>query len=112
MLKSSYESRMQEMIDYIQEDDRCRSAFLLEYFGQEESKDCGTCDICRRNRSDSLLADSIKKYVNFEKLGEYTLSDFTARYLSAEQSDSEYVVQLLRSMIDRQEVPPPADWLD
>ena len=112
MLKSSYESRMQEMIDYIQEDDRCRSAFLLEYFGQEESKDCGTCDICRRNRSDSLLADSIKKYVNFEKSGEYTLSDFTARYLSAEQSDSEYVVQLLRSMIDRQEVPPPADWLD
>jgi ATP-dependent DNA helicase RecQ len=112
MLKSSYESRMQEMIDYIQEDDRCRSAFLLEYFGQEESKDCGTCDVCRRNRSDSLLADSIKKYVNFEKSGEYTLSDFTARYLSAEQSDSEYVVQLLRSMIDRQEVPPPADWLD
>ena len=109
-LKSSCESRMQEMIDYIQEEERCRSSFLLEYFGQTESPDCGTCDICRRNRSDRSLADSIRKYVNIERSGEYTLSDFTARYVSAEQSESENVLQLLRTMIDRQEVPAPMDW--
>ena len=47
LLKSSCEDRMQKMIDYIQEDDRCRSSYLLEYFGQENSEDCRICDICR-----------------------------------------------------------------
>ncbi len=46
-LKKSSDERMRKMIDYISEEDRCRSAYLLEYFGQTESADCGTCDICR-----------------------------------------------------------------
>ena len=47
MLKSSCEERIQKMIDYIQEEDTCRSTYLLEYFGQTESNDCLTCDVCR-----------------------------------------------------------------
>ena len=47
MLKSSCEERIQKMIDYIQEEDTCRSIYLLEYFGQTESDDCLTCDVCR-----------------------------------------------------------------
>ena len=51
MLKSSFGERMQKMIDYISEEDTCRSAYLLEYFGQSESADCGTCDVCRASKS-------------------------------------------------------------
>ena len=47
LLKASCDDRMQKMIDYIQEEDRCRSSYLLEYFGQMESADCRICDICR-----------------------------------------------------------------
>ena len=47
MLKSSYEEKMNKMIDYVQEEDVCRSSYLLEYFGQRESKACLTCDVCR-----------------------------------------------------------------
>ena len=47
MLKSSCEKRIQKMIDYIQEEDTCRSTYLLDYFGQTESEDCLTCDVCR-----------------------------------------------------------------
>ena len=47
MLKSLCEERIQKMIDYIQEEDTCRSTYLLEYFGQTESEDCLTCDVCR-----------------------------------------------------------------
>ena len=46
-LKAASEERMQKMLDYVQEDDTCRSAYLLEYFGQKESAPCKTCDICR-----------------------------------------------------------------
>jgi len=47
LLKTSFEERMQKMIDYVQEEDVCRSTYLLEYFGQEKSEACLTCDICR-----------------------------------------------------------------
>jgi ATP-dependent DNA helicase RecQ len=50
-LKLSSQERMQKMLDYVQEEDTCRSSYLLEYFGQSESADCGTCDVCRVRRS-------------------------------------------------------------
>jgi len=59
LLKGSCETRMQKMIDYVQEEDVCRSSYLLEYFGQTESKACGTCDICRSEDSLSRLRRQI-----------------------------------------------------
>ena len=47
LLKASFTERMQKMVDYVQEEDVCRSSYLLEYFGQSESAPCGTCDVCR-----------------------------------------------------------------
>ena len=54
LLKDSCESRMQKMIDYISEEDTCRSSYLLEYFGQSESEDCGTCDVCRASKGNAI----------------------------------------------------------
>ena len=47
MLKNSALSRMQKMIDYVSQEEVCRSSYLLEYFGQKDSLDCRTCDVCR-----------------------------------------------------------------
>lgn len=52
LLKTSCEERMQKMMDYVQEEEICRSSYLLEYFGQTENKDCGICDICRSHKSE------------------------------------------------------------
>ena len=46
-LKASALERMQKMIDYVGQDEVCRSSYLLEYFGQTETTDCKTCDVCR-----------------------------------------------------------------
>ena len=46
-LKASALERMQKMIDYVGQEDVCRSSYLLEYFGQTETTDCKTCDVCR-----------------------------------------------------------------
>ncbi|MCM1177704.1 MAG: RecQ family ATP-dependent DNA helicase [Clostridium sp.] len=45
-LKKTAHDRMQAMIDYVQEEDECRSRYLLRYFGQEKTQDCGNCDVC------------------------------------------------------------------
>ena len=46
-LKASALERMQKMIDYVGQEEICRSSYLLEYFGQTETADCRTCDVCR-----------------------------------------------------------------
>lgn len=47
-LKSSYEQRSSAMLEYAREDSLCRSRFLLDYFGEKDSPDCGVCDVCRK----------------------------------------------------------------
>ena len=44
-------ARSDAMIEYASGSEECRSRWLLRYFGQEESEDCGTCDVCRARRS-------------------------------------------------------------
>lgn len=50
LLKETAHNRVQKMIDYVEETDICRSSYLLEYFGQKDSNDCGTCDVCRSSK--------------------------------------------------------------
>ena len=117
---------MQKMIDYVSQEDVCRSAYLLEYFGQTESADCGSCDVCRRTgknvphqftevtvgqsdvnpNSDNLESELIK-FINEEKSGNYTLDDIRVRFLSANLCSAESLLTLLRDLIDRRVVPSP-----
>ncbi len=45
--KSSAETRLAAMDNYIQCVDKCRSVIVCEYFGEEEVEPCGKCDYCR-----------------------------------------------------------------
>jgi len=44
--QEQYRKRIEAMTNYAQTTDRCRSRMLLEYFGEETTKDCGQCDVC------------------------------------------------------------------
>ena len=113
-LKEAGLSRMQKMIDYISEEDVCRSAYLLEYFGQSESADCGTCDVCRRTGKKALtqlaasdLESDLISFVNDEMSGVYTLDDIKVRFLSSNLSSSDDLITTVRTLIDRGVIPSP-----
>lgn len=122
LLKNSAMARIQKMIDYISEEDTCRSAYLLEYFGQKESADCGTCDVCRSTRkmsagtksdaSEDISAELIR-FINEEMSGTYALDDIMRRFGSPASIASSAAVSpymtILRRLIDRGQVPPPQD---
>ena len=95
MLKEAFASRMQKMMDYVEEDNCCRSRYLLEYFGQTESSDCGTCDICRSG----VKTSEIVRFINDEMSGKYTLDDISRRF-----NDSSCLARL-RRLIDEGTVP-------
>ena len=43
--------RADAMVEYASGTEECRSRWLLRYFGQEETEDCGSCDVCRARRT-------------------------------------------------------------
>ncbi len=47
-------TRLDKMIEYILNETKCRSRFLLEYFGEINALRCGTCDICRKRNQINL----------------------------------------------------------
>lgn len=49
--KKAAEERLQAVINYVENDNKCRSQQLLAYFGETESRRCGHCDVClQRNK--------------------------------------------------------------
>lgn len=110
MLKDSFLERIQKMIDYISEETVCRSRYLLEYFGQTESEDCGTCDVCRAKPKAARSEDPaalISSFINGEMSGIYAIDDVLRRFSSPGQLAPEDCVAILRRLIDEGKVPSP-----
>lgn len=56
MRKDAMKKRAEAMIDYAYNDKGCRVKRMLGYFGENESKDCCSCDVCRARRT--VMPDS------------------------------------------------------
>ena len=104
MLRSTYGERVRTMLEYVEETQECRSRFLLRYFGQEKSADCGKCDLCRaRAARPKDLEQQLKAWI-LERDGMYTLADIRSAFGTADEN----YLPVLRALIDRKEVPPYA----
>ena len=45
-LCENIKTRLQAMIDFVEDDKTCRSVHLLSYFGEKKVEKCGVCDVC------------------------------------------------------------------
>ena len=52
--KKKDEKRMEKVIEYLSMEHHCRTRLLLHYFGEKNTKDCKTCDICLRKTQSGL----------------------------------------------------------
>ena len=66
MLQQQDALRIDSVESYLFTDDVCRSRQLLAYFGQTQTKDCGSCDVCRslepEKRTRALLKHFCKEH--------------------------------------------------
>lgn len=127
MLKETWHKRMETMVEYVSEENTCRSRFLLSYFGQTESSNCGRCDICRAGKAsedaaqpsgganekvnekvneENSTAEALTAFVNETMHGTYTLRDINARFADPSASYSPDYLTILRELIDTGKVPP------
>ncbi|WP_350288760.1 ATP-dependent DNA helicase RecQ [uncultured Croceitalea sp.] len=54
---------LKKMLSYVENKTECRSAFILNYFGEHLKKSCGKCDICIGNSDTDTDISAIKKQV-------------------------------------------------
>ena len=100
-LRKTYHERAEAMLEYASEGDMCRSRFLLRYFGQEESDDCGTCDICRASAS-GKSGKSVKEY--FAAHPDASARDFAAFCNDPANGMPRDSVVVYRRMMDEGEI--------
>lgn len=48
--KEEMQHRVEAMVNFVQSKETCRSAIILNYFGEEKVSNCGICDICVENK--------------------------------------------------------------
>ena len=46
--KKDAEERVRAVIDFVNNDEECRSVQLLRYFNEKTKKTCGRCDVCKK----------------------------------------------------------------
>ncbi len=77
--KADFVERIEAVINYATNSSICRSRLLLRYFGESDSPECGTCDVCQAMRQKGLssfefdeISDRVRKILNdpctYEKL--------------------------------------------
>ncbi len=95
--------RADAMVEYASEAGLCRSRWLLQYFGQEESADCGSCDVCRASRVSGPDPDSLVRKWWAEHPGA-TLQDFRACCADPSAGMPPDAVSRYRRMLDAGEL--------
>lgn len=108
-LKKKAHERVEAMVEYAGEGDSCRSRFLLAYFGQNESEDCGTCDICRSRKLRSTAgrtAEDIKTIIRnyFSSHPSATLEEFRSYVANPENNLPQDTISIYRTMLDEGEI--------
>ncbi len=65
--------RLEAVFAYVDNTERCRSVVLQEYFGQQDARPCGVCDIClarrKRDAEDRHLPAEVLKAIPPEGIG-------------------------------------------
>ena len=59
--KKDAEVRVQAVVDFVENDEECRSVQLLRYFNDKAKADCGRCDVCQKKGSSRVPYDSIEE---------------------------------------------------
>jgi ATP-dependent DNA helicase RecQ len=98
--RTSYAQRITAMIDYVMQNDMCRSRYLLSYFGEKANEDCHRCDVCHHpsasyGNDDDIRASIIRQLLH----GPRAAVDIDTTGFTRERFDV-----ILQQMVDNEEV--------
>jgi ATP-dependent DNA helicase RecQ len=97
--------KLEAVIDYAKQNERCRTIVLLDYFGEVTDDECGVCDVCLRKKKELGKADKYSLYKNkiLTELKECSQS-IELLINKIDKSNKEQVIEVIRLMLDSGEL--------
>ena len=91
------QTQVAAILNYINNDKECRSKQLLNYFGEQDIKPCGVCDICLGETNQDSELDDVKKQV-VKLLNSQEASSRTLLHLL--QCGSDTLLKVLQELLE------------
>jgi len=103
--KKRFVERIERVIAYASESNRCRGRMLLRYFGEEQRESCGCCDYCLSKNEKGI---SNHQFSNIREAILLLLKDSSCLVFDIlsklNHEKEEYVLEVLRWMQDQNEI--------
>ena len=92
--------KIDQVIAYTENDKLCRSRQLLEYFGEKDSGNCGTCSVCRP--VEEKLSREVMKKIYFEIVGLLEEKELTSREMTERLAFPEdHILKVLQLLVEK-----------
>ncbi|HOY31166.1 MAG TPA: ATP-dependent DNA helicase RecQ [Bacteroidales bacterium] len=98
--------RLEAMTEYVASKTKCRCQYLLEYFGEKNSKRCGTCDICLKRNELGLTEFEFDSIVEIIR-PLLTEKPMTTEEILSEVTDppnEDHLIKVLRWLVDNDKI--------
>ena len=96
--KKDAEERVRAVVDFVNNDEECRSVQLLRYFNEKAKKRCGHCDVClKRNRQHVSYGEIEEKIVSIINDSTMSLKEVLSQ---CKDYDASKVLDTIRSLVD------------
>ena len=96
--KKDAEERVKAVVDFVNNDEECRSVQLLRYFNEKARKRCGRCDVClKRNRQHVSYGEIEEKIVSILNGSTMSLKEVL---MQCKDYDESKVLDTIRSLVD------------
>lgn len=96
--------KLEAILNYAENDQYCRIAMILDYFGEHNFQDCGHCDRCLEKKRRSTVSDQkhIRDMVQYQlKKGPKLPEELTSVF---EDHEIPLVEEIIRDMTDRDDL--------
>lgn len=101
--KKRFEKRIKGITEYTERNDICRSRILLNYFGENKSKNCGQCDVCLAKSDTGLnnykfndISERIKQLITHKN---YSIEEIVHRISEYKEED---IINTIRFHLDNE----------
>ncbi|MEQ8928126.1 MAG: ATP-dependent DNA helicase RecQ [Fulvivirga sp.] len=104
-------AKMNAIIDYALDDKRCRTAQLLDYFGEHTYDECGVCDVCIAKKKKEHIHEQHQYHHQILAATESKSWVIDELLEQLNPKDKEEFLETIRQMVDTGELEYDEHWL-
>ncbi|MFZ1805674.1 MAG: ATP-dependent DNA helicase RecQ [Cyclobacteriaceae bacterium] len=104
-------TKMETMVEYIEQSHRCRTQFIQSYFDEETFATCGVCDVCltkKKKENQTEIKDYHDQILLLLKQKPMTSEELEK---AVNPSDQELLIEVIREMLDANEIKYDEFWV-